>query len=62
MERGCTPSYPLPYNTYLLYLQPGMPELINWLRELQIIEHNPARKDFEISIGVGSQDLMTKVR
>ncbi|RUS23454.1 pyridoxal phosphate-dependent transferase [Endogone sp. FLAS-F59071] len=39
---------------------PGMPELINWFRELQIIEHNPARKDFEISIGVGSQDLITK--
>jgi kynurenine/2-aminoadipate aminotransferase len=30
-----------------------------WLQELQKIEHNPP-VDFDLSIGAGSQDLLTK--
>jgi DNA-binding transcriptional MocR family regulator len=30
------------------------------LRELQLAEHNPPHKDFSVSIGVGSQDLIAK--
>ncbi|RUP51648.1 hypothetical protein BC936DRAFT_146781 [Jimgerdemannia flammicorona] len=38
----------------------GLPALRSWLRELQIMEHNPPHKNFEISVGTGSQDLITK--
>ncbi|KAG2202225.1 hypothetical protein INT47_002144 [Mucor saturninus] len=40
-------------------LTPGLPHLNDWLRELQNIEHKPP-VDFDLSIGSGSQDLLTK--
>ncbi|KAI8327384.1 pyridoxal phosphate-dependent transferase [Blakeslea trispora] len=40
-------------------LTPGLPHLNNWLRELQVKEHKPP-VDFDLSIGCGSQDLLTK--
>ncbi|KAF1804572.1 pyridoxal phosphate-dependent transferase [Mucor lusitanicus] len=48
------------FNRSLSYdLTPGLPHLNDWLRELQNIEHKPP-VDFDLSIGVGSQDLLTK--
>ncbi|KAJ8661436.1 hypothetical protein O0I10_002702 [Lichtheimia ornata] len=45
----------------LMYdLTSGLPPLNAWLRELQELEHKPPRKDFALSVGPGSQDLMTK--
>ncbi|CAO3666757.1 hypothetical protein G6F70_007347 [Rhizopus microsporus] len=41
-------------------LTSGLPQLNSWLRQLQEIEHKPKYKDFALSIGVGSQDLLTK--
>ncbi|KAI9480238.1 pyridoxal phosphate-dependent transferase [Zychaea mexicana] len=38
----------------------GMPQFNQWLRELQIREHAPPCKEFDLSIGSGSQDLFTK--
>ncbi|KAI8352132.1 pyridoxal phosphate-dependent transferase [Choanephora cucurbitarum] len=40
-------------------LTPGLPHLNNWLCELQRREHKPP-VDFDLSIGCGSQDLLTK--
>ncbi|KAF9429111.1 hypothetical protein BGZ76_001798 [Entomortierella beljakovae] len=37
----------------------GIPQLNSWLHELQKIQHSPPR-DFVVSIGTGSQDLVTK--
>ncbi|KAF9313200.1 hypothetical protein BGZ91_006345 [Linnemannia elongata] len=37
----------------------GLPQLNGWLKELQKIQHAPP-KDFVVSIGTGSQDLVTK--
>ena len=42
-------------------LKSGLPQLNQWLRELQIKEHAPPCKDFDLSVGPGSQDLLTKV-
>ena len=36
-----------------------MPQLNGWLKELQKIQHAPPR-DFVVTIGTGSQDLVTK--
>ncbi|KAI7859452.1 pyridoxal phosphate-dependent transferase [Circinella umbellata] len=41
-------------------LTSGLPHLNQWLRELQIKEHAPPCKEFDLSIGPGSQDLLTK--
>jgi kynurenine/2-aminoadipate aminotransferase len=41
-------------------LTSGQPLLNQWLTELQKIEHAPP-VDFDVSIGSGSQDLLTKV-
>ncbi|CAG8660661.1 1590_t:CDS:2 [Ambispora leptoticha] len=38
----------------------GLPALIDWLREFQLAMHSPPYDDFAISIGTGSQDLLTK--
>ncbi|KAI8371567.1 pyridoxal phosphate-dependent transferase [Radiomyces spectabilis] len=40
-------------------LTSGLPPLNQWLRQLQTIEHAPPC-DFDISVGSGSQDLLTK--
>lgn len=40
--------------------QSGQPLLNEWLCELQRLEHKPP-VDFDLSIGAGSQDLLTKV-
>ncbi|KAF7723145.1 hypothetical protein EC973_002327 [Apophysomyces ossiformis] len=40
-------------------LTSGLPPLNHWLRKLQILEHAPP-VDFDLTIGVGSQDLLTK--
>ncbi|KAF9159054.1 hypothetical protein BGX21_003461 [Mortierella sp. AD011] len=37
----------------------GLPQLNNWLKELQKIQHSPPR-NFAVTIGTGSQDLVTK--
>ncbi|KAK3824743.1 MAG: pyridoxal phosphate-dependent transferase [Benniella sp.] len=37
----------------------GVPQLNGWLKELQKIQHAPPR-DFVVTIGTGSQDLVTK--
>lgn len=37
---------------------PGLPDLVQWIKELQIKMH--ARSDFEICIGNGSQEVLTK--
>jgi hypothetical protein len=47
-------------NFFFFGYQSGQPLLNDWLRELQKIEHNPP-VDFDLSIGAGSQDLLTKV-
>ncbi|KAI8641796.1 pyridoxal phosphate-dependent transferase [Parasitella parasitica] len=48
------------FNRSLSYdLTPGLPHLNGWLRALQEIEHKPP-VEFALSIGVGSQDLLTK--
>ncbi|KAI7854328.1 pyridoxal phosphate-dependent transferase [Circinella umbellata] len=41
-------------------LTTGLPQLNEWLRELQVKEHAPPLKEFDLSIGSGSQDLLTK--
>ncbi|KAJ3316803.1 hypothetical protein HDU76_001541 [Blyttiomyces sp. JEL0837] len=38
----------------------GLPDLVNWLKSLQISEHAPPQQDFDICIGNGSQDVLTK--
>ncbi|KAF9579185.1 hypothetical protein BGW38_004652 [Lunasporangiospora selenospora] len=38
----------------------GIPPLVNWLKDLQNLQHEPARSDFAVTIGTGSQDLVTK--
>ncbi|KAG2237827.1 pyridoxal phosphate-dependent transferase [Thamnidium elegans] len=40
-------------------LTPGLPHLTKWLSELQKIEHKPPI-EYDLSVGVGSQDLLTK--
>ncbi|KAG0165519.1 hypothetical protein DFQ28_008624 [Apophysomyces sp. BC1034] len=40
-------------------LTSGLPPFNHWLRKLQIIEHAPP-VDFDLTVGVGSQDLITK--
>jgi len=40
-------------------IKDGIPQLNNWLRELQILQHSPPRA-FGLAIGTGSQDLVTK--
>ncbi|KAF9178828.1 hypothetical protein BGZ50_007447 [Haplosporangium sp. Z 11] len=37
----------------------GIPQLNGWLKELQTLQHAPSR-DFAVTIGTGSQDLVTK--
>lgn len=37
----------------------GLPDLIEWLKQLQIEEHKPSY-DFDICIGNGSQDVLSK--
>jgi len=37
----------------------GLPDLIEWLKQLQIEEHKP-KYDFDICIGNGSQDVLSK--
>ncbi|KAF8976938.1 hypothetical protein BGZ46_007814 [Entomortierella lignicola] len=37
----------------------GIPQLNKWLKELQTIQHAPPR-EFAVTIGTGSQDLVTK--
>ncbi|ORZ09018.1 pyridoxal phosphate-dependent transferase [Absidia repens] len=37
----------------------GLKQLQDWLKELQIIEHHPS-VEFDLAIGAGSQDLLTK--
>lgn len=44
------------------YTQSGLPQLNQWLRDLQIHEHAPPRKDFDLTVGPGSQDLLAKVK
>ncbi|CAO3701696.1 unnamed protein product [Rhizopus stolonifer] len=41
-------------------LTSGLPQLNEWLKNLQEIEHKPPVKNYALSIGVGSQDLLTK--
>ncbi|CAO3657714.1 unnamed protein product [Umbelopsis ramanniana] len=49
------------FETSLQYsATPGLPQLTDFLRELQLAEHNPPHKNFSVSIGVGSQDLIAK--
>ncbi|KAJ3036715.1 hypothetical protein HDV00_002427 [Rhizophlyctis rosea] len=38
----------------------GLPDFVAWLKSLQIAEHKPAYEDFEICVGNGSQDVLTK--
>lgn len=38
----------------------GLPELVDWIRTLQIEEHGPPNEDFEICLGNGSQDVITR--
>eukprot|EP00842_Homolaphlyctis_polyrhiza_P000867 jgi/Hompol1/1781/HPOL_002758-RA len=39
---------------------PGIPSLVNWLRNLQSHEHGRKADSFDVCVGVGSQDLLTK--
>ncbi|KAG1043636.1 hypothetical protein G6F46_011219 [Rhizopus delemar] len=41
-------------------LTSGLPQLNEWLKKLQEIEHKPSVKGYSLSVGVGSQDLLTK--
>ncbi|KAI8978924.1 pyridoxal phosphate-dependent transferase [Pilobolus umbonatus] len=41
-------------------LTSGLPQLNQWLVDLQEIEHKPPMKGYKVSIGVGSQDVLTK--
>ncbi|CDS03913.1 hypothetical protein LRAMOSA06868 [Lichtheimia ramosa] len=41
-------------------LTSGLPPLNQWLRELQIKEHAPPCSEFDLTVGPGSQDLLTK--
>ncbi|KAI9209309.1 pyridoxal phosphate-dependent transferase [Polychytrium aggregatum] len=38
----------------------GLPNLVQWLRDLQLLEHRPKLQDFDICVGNGSQDVLTK--
>ncbi|KAI9098215.1 pyridoxal phosphate-dependent transferase [Phlyctochytrium arcticum] len=38
----------------------GIPEFVSWLKDLQSSVHSPPRKDFEVCVGNGSQDVLTK--
>ncbi|KAJ3395108.1 hypothetical protein HDU92_006193 [Lobulomyces angularis] len=38
----------------------GLPELVKILNDIQTAEHNPPYKDFDIIVGGGSQDVLTK--
>ncbi|KAJ3213223.1 hypothetical protein HDU67_003162, partial [Dinochytrium kinnereticum] len=38
----------------------GLPDLVSWLKNLQSREHQPLYSNFEICVGNGSQDLLTK--
>ncbi|KAJ3297136.1 hypothetical protein HK104_000792 [Borealophlyctis nickersoniae] len=38
----------------------GLPDLIDWLRELQLSEHRPPYEGFDVCVGNGSQDVLTK--
>ncbi|KAJ3085497.1 hypothetical protein HK100_009032 [Physocladia obscura] len=39
----------------------GFPQLLAWLKNLQILEHRPSFRDnFDVCIGSGSQDLISK--
>ncbi|KAJ3097175.1 hypothetical protein HDU97_005094 [Phlyctochytrium planicorne] len=38
----------------------GLPDLVGWLRNLQLQEHRPPYENFEICVGNGSQDVLTK--
>ncbi|KAJ1540170.1 hypothetical protein HK096_011426, partial [Nowakowskiella sp. JEL0078] len=38
----------------------GLADLVNWLLDLQVSVHSRAKADFDICIGNGSQDVLTK--
>ena len=38
----------------------GLSSFVNWLKELQIQVHSPPHSEFDICIGNGSQDVLTK--
>ncbi|KAJ3117172.1 hypothetical protein HDU96_007725 [Phlyctochytrium bullatum] len=38
----------------------GLPDLVAWLKTLQLQEHKPPLQDVEICVGNGSQDILTK--
>ncbi|KAJ3051355.1 hypothetical protein HK102_012081, partial [Quaeritorhiza haematococci] len=38
----------------------GLPEFVDWLRILQTSEHKPPYTSFDICVGNGSQDVLTK--
>jgi kynurenine/2-aminoadipate aminotransferase len=38
----------------------GIPDFVSWLKKLQTIVHSPPHSDFEICVGAGSQDVLTK--
>lgn len=38
----------------------GLPELVAWLKNLQLTEHRPKVQDWDICVGNGSQDVLTK--
>ncbi|KAJ3189522.1 hypothetical protein HDU85_003153 [Gaertneriomyces sp. JEL0708] len=38
----------------------GMPELVKWLKELQVAVHQPPCADFDVCLGNGSQDVLTR--
>lgn len=40
-------------------MQNGLPKLVAWLSKLQIHEHSP-KIPFELCLGTGSQDVLTK--
>jgi hypothetical protein len=39
----------------------GDPEMVEFLKKLQQTVHNPKYPDYQLMVGHGSQDLMTKV-
>ncbi|TPX59416.1 hypothetical protein SpCBS45565_g07746 [Spizellomyces sp. 'palustris'] len=38
----------------------GIPEFVAWLKELQTSEHSPLYDSFDVCVGNGSQDVLTK--
>ncbi|KAJ3049550.1 hypothetical protein HK097_009467 [Rhizophlyctis rosea] len=38
----------------------GLPDFVAWLKSLQITEHKPPYENFELCVGNGSQDVLTK--